>query len=299
MNFECPRQLIKFFGTYLLYNEAQNYHNNFTLKIQKIDTKLNIWLSRDLTVFGRTLLAKSLGLSQLVYIASMNTVPEGTIQQVQSKLFSFLWKNERDKIKRSVLYQPFSKGGLNFPRFSFMVKALRLSWINRLLSNSDQTWKAVPNFYFEKFGGLPFLMNCNFETSKLPQTIPTFYSELLDFFKELRSNFDDPTGREFILWNNRDITIDNKSFFRKTWSIKNVNFIQDLLDEHRNFLSFEEFKSKFKLKVNFLEYYQVVSAIPKYLKDIAFQSSIPKRNEVHDVNVYQLTEGKTILFDKM
>ena len=83
------------------------------------------------------------------------------------------------------------------------------------------------------------------------------------------------------------------------WSIKNVNFIQDLLDEHGNFLFFEEFKSKFKLKVNFLEYYQVVSAIPKYLKDKAFQSSINKRNVVHDVNVYQLTEEKTILFDKI
>ena len=81
--------------------------------------------------------------------------------------------------------------------------------------------------------------------------------------------------------------------------IKNVNFIQELLDEHGNFLSFEEFKSKFKLKVNFLEYHQVVSAIPKYLKDEASQSSMPKRNVVHDVNVYQLTEGKTILFDKM
>ena len=121
LNFECPKQPIKFLGTYLSYNEAQNYHNNFTLKIQKMDAQLNIWLSRDLTVFGRTLLAKSLGLSQLVYIASMNTVPEGTIQQVQSKLLSFLWKNKRDKIKRSVLYQPLSKGGLNLPCFSSMV----------------------------------------------------------------------------------------------------------------------------------------------------------------------------------
>ena len=127
-----------------------------------------------------------------------------------------------------------------------------------MLSNSEKTWKVLPNFYIEKFGGLPFVMNCNFETSKLPQTIPTFYSELLDFSNELRSNFDDPAGGEFILWNNRDITIDNKSFFRKMWSIKNVNFIQDLLDEHGNFLCFEEFKSKFELKVNFLEYCLVV-----------------------------------------
>ena len=42
-----------------------------------METKLNIWLSRDLTLFGRTMLAKSLaGLSQLIYTASMLSVPE-------------------------------------------------------------------------------------------------------------------------------------------------------------------------------------------------------------------------------
>ena len=70
------------------------------------------------------------------------------------------------------------------------------------------------------------------------------------------------------------------------WSIKNANFIEDLLDEHRRFLSFEKFKSKLRLKVNFLEYYQVVSATPKHFKDKVFQTSLPNRNVVHDKNVY-------------
>ena len=55
-------------------------------------------LHRDLEVRivndGRTLLAKSLEISQLIYLASMLSVP-----QVQSKLFAFLWKNKKDKIK--------------------------------------------------------------------------------------------------------------------------------------------------------------------------------------------------------
>ena len=54
---------------------------------------------------------------------------EAVIQQTQEKLFSFLWKHKKDKIKRQVLFQPLSKGGLNFPRFRTVVKALRLSWI--------------------------------------------------------------------------------------------------------------------------------------------------------------------------
>ena len=66
-----------------------------------METKLNIWLSRDLTLMGRTLLTKSLGVSKLVYAASMLTVPEEVINIVQRKLFSFLWKNKNDKIKRT------------------------------------------------------------------------------------------------------------------------------------------------------------------------------------------------------
>ena len=57
-----------------------------------METKLNIWRSRDLTLFRRTLLAKSLGLSQLIYTASMLSAPETVIQQTQSNLFAFLWK---------------------------------------------------------------------------------------------------------------------------------------------------------------------------------------------------------------
>ena len=59
-----------------------------------METKLNMWRSRDLTLFGRTMLVKSLGLSQLIYAASMFSVPETVIQQTQSKLFAFLYMEE-------------------------------------------------------------------------------------------------------------------------------------------------------------------------------------------------------------
>ena len=110
--------------------------------------EINIWLSRDLTLFGRTMLAKSLGLSQLVYAASMLSVPEAAIQQTQRKLFAFLWKHKSDKVKRQILFRPLSKGGLNFPCFRTVIKALRFCWIGRLLSNPHDTWTAIPNFHW-------------------------------------------------------------------------------------------------------------------------------------------------------
>ena len=116
----------------------------------------------DMTLCGRTMLAKSLGFSQLIYATSMRSVPEIMIQKTQSKPFAFIWKNKRDKIKRQVLLHPLSKGGPSFPCFRTLIKASCLSWISRLFNNTHDTWTAIPNYYFNKHGRL-FLLNCKLQ----------------------------------------------------------------------------------------------------------------------------------------
>ena len=59
------------------------------------------------------------------------------------------------------MYQTVEKGGIIFPKFYTVIKALRLAWIGRLLSTSDDKWKAIPNYYFRKHGSLLFLLKCN------------------------------------------------------------------------------------------------------------------------------------------
>jgi len=55
-----------------------NNHYNFNLKIQELPTHLDIWSSRSLTLFGKVLIIKSLGLSQILYSASYTNVPKDT-----------------------------------------------------------------------------------------------------------------------------------------------------------------------------------------------------------------------------
>ncbi|XP_020612894.1 uncharacterized protein LOC110051215 [Orbicella faveolata] len=92
-------------------------------------------------------------------------------------------KNRRDKIKRQVLFRPMSKGGLSFPNFRTVIKALCLSCISRLLDNTHDTCKAIPNYYFNKHGGILFLLNCSYSVEKLDRNIPLLYRELLDYFQ--------------------------------------------------------------------------------------------------------------------
>ena len=120
-------------GAHFSYDENSNNELNFNAKLRKIQTKLDMWNARDLTLFGRVMIIKALGLSQIIYSASNLDVPVGTVGTLKKRLFNFIWRNKKDKIKRTGLYQNLDKGGIGMVDVDLMFKALRLAWIPRLL----------------------------------------------------------------------------------------------------------------------------------------------------------------------
>ena len=119
--------LVKILGIYFSYNMKENNELNFDKKIQKLQTKLDMWSLRDLTIFGRAMSIKTLGISQLNYSASNLNVPKGIVEIVRTKYFKFLWKNKKNKIKRSGLYQDLDNGDIRMTDFDIMLKALKLA----------------------------------------------------------------------------------------------------------------------------------------------------------------------------
>ena len=139
---------VKILGIHFSFDEKQNNYYNVAIKIQKLQTNLDLWKSRNLTLCGKVLIVKSLGLSRAVCSASNVDVPIDLINDTQKKLVSFLWKNKKDKIKRECLYQDYGKGGIRIPNFDRMLKALRLAWLPRLLNPAKtkleiNTWRSL------------------------------------------------------------------------------------------------------------------------------------------------------------
>ena len=299
MGFQSYQEPIKTLGTHLSYDKDRSDNSNFFVKIHKMDAKLNMWQTRDLTLFGRTMLVKALGISKLVYAASMLCVPDVVIKMVQERLFKFLWKNKRDKVKRLVVMQNLDDGGLNFPNFRMVVKSLRLSWLGRFLNSSNETWQAIPFAYFNKCVGLPFLLKCNYDLKYLDKKLPLFYSEMLEYFKELRGTYSDEYKSEFILWNNKHITIENKSIFCCDLFERGICFVHDLLDENGKFLSLEKVQLKYNVRLNYLQYFQLIAAIPSHLKKIAMETDITDRSILEEWDVFHLSDNKTITLTKM
>ena len=178
---------VKILGIYFSYNIKENNELNLDKKIQKLQTKLDMWSSQDLTIFGRAMLIKTLGLSQLIYSASNLDVPKGIVEILRTKSFKFLWKKEKDKTKRSGLYQDLDNGGIRMTDFDIMLKALKLAWIPRLLRISDNNnCCSIPKHYFRSKGGLNFLLGCNYDTSYF-NDLELFYKKILEFFNELKT----------------------------------------------------------------------------------------------------------------
>ncbi len=79
-----------------------------------------------------------------------------------------------------------------------------------------------------------------------------------------------------ILFNNKEILVGGKPIFIREW-------LNNLLKSNGQIMTYQEFKNKFAYKTNFLQFYQVVSAIPKHLVTKA-KNTVPPERELYIEN---------------
>ena len=169
-----------------------------------------------------------------MYSFSNVNVPMEIVPMVKDKMFRFLWKNKKDKIKRPSMYQDLSTGGLQMVDIELTIKLLRLAWIKRLLFRDYKcNWKVVPHYFFNKYGGLNFLLRCNYMCNvKYLRHIPTFYRDILIAFDEIKTLYNYDQGTDTILFNNKEILVHRTPLFIREWFIKGINTIQQLFKEN-------------------------------------------------------------------
>ena len=109
------------------------------------------------------------------------------------------------------------------------------------------------------------ILCCNFDIKKLPIRLPTFYEECLNCFAKCSAaNYDFiqishtvESVSNIILWNNKLICIDGKSFYFKTLQEKGLLRLWDLLDDDNDVI-----KSKLReLNISPLEAFRLMSVI--------------------------------------
>ena len=185
----------------------------------------NWWKARGLTLYGRVQIINSL-LSKMVYMASMFSVPEEVIKDLNKIVYKFLWKGQ-DRVARTVMNNMYENGGVKVLDFETLVKSLRLA----------------------DFGGL-FLFHCDYDPKDYVIG-NQFYSELLQFWVEFRNAFSEGDTKNAIIWNNKNIRINGKPVFYKRFFEKNIIAIKQLRLSKNNLESMNLIRSQTNLKCKF------------------------------------------------
>ena len=84
----------------------------FKALFKKIQNALNVWNTRILTLEGRILIVKTLGISKIVYLSLIATVPNSILNEIQKIQKTFLWYSAKPKINHKAFCNRFEEGGL-------------------------------------------------------------------------------------------------------------------------------------------------------------------------------------------
>ena len=284
----------KLLGIKFDLNSDNKTLSNFEEKIEKIESLLNSWIYRDLTLIGKITVVKSLALPIIIQsLTVLPTPPDHIINRLQLIFFKFLWNGKPDKIKRNVLINLYEKGGLKMPHVLSFCYALKMSWINKLLDPLNiSPWKTLFIEEYEKLGSDNLWLMPRHCIERILPHFNVFWKDIFFIWSRLCEESTETANGILSqpIWFNKNLKINNSTVYYPTWIQAGIFFINDLLGENNNFLTLEEFQNSYHLNVNFLQVYSIYSMIPQTWKNIILQS--PKLTSITNDNLDYIKSHK-------
>ncbi len=219
---------VRALGVYIGHDRQKCYEKNWTNKLEKIKIIFERWKNRNLTLFGKILIIKSLASSILIHTMSIIVTPEEVLKEIEKLIFNFLW-NSTDRIKRKTLIGSKRDGGIKMLDIFCKDKALKAGWFRRLHTknvNSDYL-----NMLLQRKGlSIDYLLKTNCTNHKLfidRLKIPKFWAQVfasINECKDLRP-FSSTSDYNFLsapLWFNEQFKFKNKHIFLPNWAKSNI-----------------------------------------------------------------------------
>ncbi len=217
------KETITYLGIVISKNPKLRCDLNFLPILEKTKRKSNQWLQRDLSLKGRILLSKAEGISRLTYAAISLEPDKAICKKIDQQLCNFVWKNKTHYVKKSVLSNSYSNGGLNFVDFATLNNTFKINWLRNYLKKTSSIWNIIPAYVFSQLGGLNFLLLCSYSIEKIPVALSNFHKQaLLAWPMIFKHNFS-PTS--YFIWNNKNTCYKHKSLFLRT-GIKRIVSIE-------------------------------------------------------------------------
>lgn len=268
VNLDWSQDSFKVLGVNFSSNVNDIWDLNYHEVLNKVENICKQWTKRKLTLIGRITIIKSLALAKFTHLfLALPNPPGELIKQIERLFFKFLWNNGPDRIKRSTIIKNVKEGGLRMTNISFFIKALKISWLRRIVHNSEHAaWYALSNINF-----MSVLSFGHGYAAQLYTAIDNpLWKDLLVSWATYCEMFKIDNIKEILaspIWYNSNL-IRGRTFFINDWFNKGARFISDLLDRNGNIYEFQTLKDIYGLRGTFLDYQALIAKIPNRWKNI-------------------------------
>ena len=187
--------------------------------------------------------------------------------------FKFIWNAGPDRITRNVAIKNLSSGGLRMPHIYSFIKALKISWLRRVIQQANNTtWHFLNPIDFDKVLSL----GGEYARSLAINLRNPFWKDVLislaDFCREVK-----PEEIKSILsaplWFNSHLRNGN-NLYVKNWDNKGIKTIGDILDNNGNFYTFDTLKEIYGVRGTFLNYENILHKIPNQWKNLINENRV-------------------------
>ena len=302
-----PKDKVKSLGLWISTDPELSASLNYKEKLEKVKEILRCWKYRRLTLLGKITVIKSLVVSQLVYLLSPLRSNYRILNEINDLLYTFLWNGKGDKIKRKIMINDLSAGGLKMIDISSFNKSLKTTWIKKYLNNNNKgKWKIFFDIALKNYGCQSFFSyNLNVrDTSSTIATSDAFVKELLGIWAEVNFEPEITSKDHFLdqqLWHNSLIKIANKTVFFKNWFIKGITRVKHLLGPDNNFLSLNDFRCKYGIDPRPLSFYGLISVV-KSLRAVSNFQDLQNTNHEYEpltTRILQAKKATTLIYKKI
>ena len=267
-NLTWAEKPMKYLGHFIFTDNKEALKTEWTDKLAKLQKILDSWKKRNLSIFGRVTVLKSLALSQIIHVIIVDSIPKDTLNKLNRMVYHFIWGSKAEKVKRSTLIKDYVDGGIKMIDIEKQMLSFRLKWLGRLLNDSKGIWKEMAHSWFKQLGGIKLLLNCNYNDEILlsinEKKIPIFYGEILYAWMSVRSHAN--TKCKTVLWHNQNFIYNKRSFYYGYWYESGIVYLKDIIENNclmtMNRIACKLLPHKRKSNLMF-DYVKLKKALPK------------------------------------
>ena len=270
-----PDENMKILGIFFnSKKEASCIKENWDSKINDITKLITSWNRRNVSLLGKSLVAKTFLLSKINHIIQSLVLPDKVLDIIDNLIFKFLWmktdlgKRATERVKRNTLCLPVEQGGIHMISVKDQQKVMLLRWLHKGCRTNFTTHFTIINHFLKNVGGIEYILRCTANKTVfkgVPNIKSIFWQKALQAWIYLDKSAYKMDPDKIPLFNNSLLLYKGSPLLIKQWIQNDLLFYHQMVDDNNQIKSFRDLCNIIRPYGGlFLDYLAVKNAIMQY-----------------------------------